>query len=117
MKKYPMEKDVIQAVLSDVTPHRAIELKNLIKEYKERLLSMALLSVPFTLAFIGLMVGGVELVAWLGYGTAPDWGDPTPFLILVLLPMLLFMGGAIMWDNFISRLNRIIEDGVKNGSE
>lgn len=115
--KHPTDKQTIGAVLAGTSPHRALELKNVINDYKNGLMTRAFISMFVCWGFIALLCGILWLVGWLGWETAPDFSDPTPLIVFGMLPLFVFLGVSMVWDGFIFALRKIIEDGVKNGSE
>ena len=115
--KHPTDKQTISAVLAGTSPHRALELKNIINDYKNGLVIRAFIATIACWCFIALLCGTLLLAGWLGWGTAPDFSDPTPLIVMGMLPLFIFLGASLVWDGFIFALRKIIEDGVKNGSE
>lgn len=115
--KHPTDKQTISAVLAGTSPHRAIELKNVINDYKNGLMTRAFISMFMCWGFIALFCGALWLAGWLGWGPAPDFGDPVPIIVLGMLPLFLFAGASLVWDGFIFALRKIIEDGVINGDK
>lgn len=120
-KKHYGYNDLYDKLLADITPKRAVELKNMVKDISNYRVFTGLFVLVLWLALLGLMMAGLMCLGdYMGWNEKPtDWvffGQM--WLILGLGTMLGYVfATSDHIDRIRRRITKIIDDSVTEGDK